>query len=292
MKLIRAADITQDMVTTSAVETASLWSSGTTYNASDTVYKGIRLYESVAGSNLNHDPESTTGYWLDIGPINPMAMFDNVISTTTTDTDVLEVTIDFTGRVDSIYLGNVSAATVNIVIMDGVTEVYNETVTMSSTSAIEDWYGYFFEDIVREEEVLFLDLPNVLDPSITLTFTDTGATVYCGHLVAGTILEVGGTVYGASYGITDYSRKEQDQFGNWSITPRGFSKRGSFRVFIENDNITNVFQTLSQYRATPVMVIGSSIYSPTFIFGLLKDWSIEISYPSHSIATIEMEGLT
>jgi hypothetical protein len=38
--------------------------------------------------------------------------------------------------------------------------------------------------------------------------------------------------------------------------------------------------------------IGADTFGATFIYGFYKDWGIEITYVSHSIATIEIEGLS
>ena len=291
MKIVRPFAVTSGVLTTSATNPVAAWNSGTTYSAAQQASKGERIWSSVAGGNLNKDPESTTGFWVDIGPINTMAMFDDSIGTQTEDTDTLAVTVAVTGRIDTLALLNMDAAAVNVTVMDGATEEYNEDFSLTDTSAITDWYAYFFEEITRKTDLLVTDLPNVLDPDLTVTITGTG-TVLCGHFVAGVSRELGGTEYGASVGITDYSRKTQDEFGNWSITERGFSKRGSFKVFVENTAIDFTHRLLSQYRAVPVMVIGADEYAASYIFGLLKDWSIDIAYVSHSIMNIEMEGLT
>lgn len=46
------------------INNMQVWSSATTYAANDIVVgSNGSVYQSIAGSNINHDPTSTTGYW-------------------------------------------------------------------------------------------------------------------------------------------------------------------------------------------------------------------------------------
>jgi hypothetical protein len=267
------------------------YNAGTNYSAGAIVTDTTNhlLYESLLGSNTGN-ALTNASWWLEISPSNKWAMFDAKVSTQTTWASPLEFTIDATGRVDTVALLNIDAASANITVMDGVTEAYNETYSLTSTDGITSWFAYFFEPIERVSDLVVTDIPNVLDPSITVTMTDSDDVVI-GHFVCGLSRELGGAQYGASVGIADYSRKVQDDFGNWSIVERGFSKRGRFDVWMEREQVDPIHRLLSQYRATPVLLVGAEDYTSTYIFGLLKDWNITISYPSHSVMQIEMEGL-
>ena len=46
------------------INNMQIWASATTYSANDIVVgSNGYVYQSIAGSNINHDPTSTTGYW-------------------------------------------------------------------------------------------------------------------------------------------------------------------------------------------------------------------------------------
>jgi hypothetical protein len=47
-------------------------------------------------------------------------------------------------------------------------------------------------------------------------------------MVLGQLRDLGSTPLGAKGGITDYSKKSTDDFGNLSLVERGFAKRWSF----------------------------------------------------------------
>jgi hypothetical protein len=61
---------------------------------------------------------------------------------------------------------------------------------------------------------------------------------------------------------------------------------------VPNGDMAAVFRVLSEIRATPVAWIGSEDFSPTLIFGWARDWSEEIRYPTQSLLSLEIEGLT
>jgi hypothetical protein len=247
------------------------------------------LYESLQAANTGN-ALTDASWWLEIAPSNAWAMFDNKVSTQTEWAADMAFTVEPTSRVDTVALLNIDAASVNITVMDGVTEVYNQDYNLNSTDGIDSWFAYFFEPIERKSDLVVTDIPNVLAPEITVTMSDSD-TVLIGHFVTGLSRELGGAQYGASVGIADYSRKTQDDFGNWQIVERGFSKRGRFDVMVDKVNVDFTHKLLTQYRAEPVLIVGAEDYTSTYIFGLLKDWSITISYPLNSLMTIEMEGL-
>ncbi len=272
--------------------TAYLAYNGATNYSADAIVTDTtnhKLYQSQQGSNTGH-ALTDAAWWLELGPSNRWAMFDQKTSTQTTQPLSAEIVLAATGRINTLGLLNLDAASVNVTVMDDATEAYNEDYSLVTTDGITDWFAWFFEPIIRKTDLVVSDIPNVLDPAITITLTDTDS-VSIGHCIAGLSRDLGGTVYGAQIGITDYSRKTQDDFGNWYIVERGYNKRGRFGVFMENQNIDFVFNLLSTYRATPILLIGSDAYTSTYLFGLLKDWNIEIQYTSHSAMTIEVDGL-
>ena len=52
-------------------------------------------------------------------------------------------------------------------------------------------------------------------------------------------------------GITDYSKKDVDDFGNYTIVERAFAARANFKMSLPNTEVTGVYKTLAAYRATP-----------------------------------------
>src|SRR5687768_6334460 len=111
-------------------------------------------------------------------------------------------------------------------------------------------------------------------------------------MVVGPIIDFGSTQYGVEVGIRDFSRKEQDDYGNYTIVERAYSKRATYPLLLAADKVDSFQQVLAGLRATPVVFIGSDQYSSTAVYGFYIDFSIEIAYLYYSVCSIEVEGLT
>lgn len=289
MLIVRPIAIGDGDLVSDAADATAAWNSGTTYSLAQTVQVGRRRYESLQGSNTNHSPASSPTWWLDIGPVNKWAMFDDKTATQTTWSLSGEVEISGSGVIDTIGLLNVDAAMINITMLDGVDEVFNEDFPMVSDEGIDDYYEYFFEPITRETELVVEDLPNILDPTVVITATDTDA-VAIGHCVLGLSRDLGDTQTGAEFGITSYSQIEEDAFGELTIVPRGYRDTGRFTVWVPQARVKAVKNLLTQYRDTAVLVIGAEDYSATYYFGLLKTWRVVIEHHRYSILSVEILG--
>lgn len=300
MRLIRPMTVNDAALSSSnVVETDyTAWASGTTY-AQGTRVRVVstnvhKVFESVQGSNTNHNPLTDDGtWWLLVGATDRWRMFDGSVNSQTSNADSIDVQILGAGRIDAVALLNISAATARIKVTDPVDGVvYDTTFSLNSSSGITDWYSYFFEPIARAADLVVTDLPHYSDPTVEIVLTDTGATVLCGECVLGQQRTFGETQYGASVGIQDYSIKQADDFGNFTIVERSFSKRANFTVNIDAGLVDQLQTLLAAYRATPIVYVGSDLYGATAVYGFYKDFQIEITYPEVSVVTIEIEGLT
>lgn len=275
-----------------AIGTAYLaYNAGTSYSTGAVVTDTTNhlLYESLTNGNLGNALTSTA-YWLELGPSNKWAAFDS--KSGTQSSRPLEVMFEVTPTtlVNSIGLLNLSGYSVTITSYDGATELYNETFSLVSSDGVTDWYGYFFEEITYKTDLFVDGLPNVLGAVLTVTVA-ASATASIGAAIFGTSRELGGTLYGASVGIRDYSRATEDDFGNWYFVQRGYAKKGQFTVWVDAAETDAVFNILSSYRATPVLVVGADDYTSSYLFGIFKDWRVALAYPSHSILDLEFQGI-
>jgi hypothetical protein len=274
--------------------TYALYSAGTSYADGDIVISATthRTYESLAGSNLGNALTDATK-WTDIGPTNRWSMFDGSVTSQTSNPESIEVTIQTTGRIDSVALLNVDAVAVTVTMTDSVEgEVYDETFSLVSPSGIIDWYAYFFEPIERLADLYIGDLPPYAGAAIEVSLDGAGSTAKCGGLVLGLSKQIGETVYGSGVGIIDYSRKTVDAFGNYSVVERAFSKRANFTVNVPIGLTDQVQVLLSRYRAEPIVYVGADRFGSTLIYAFFKDFNVEIENPSFSVCTLQLEGLT
>lgn len=301
MKMIRPMPVNDAALTSSNVPETDY----AAYNPATTYTLGARviyiaankhwIIESLQNANTGHPPTGLAAdtWWLKVGATNRWRMFDAVVSGQTSNADSIDVTINCTGRVNGIALMNIAGATVRIIVTDTIDGVvYDKTTSLVSTMGITDWYVYFYEPIVRVSDFVALDLPAYYAPTVRVILSAPGGTALLGELVLGMQFSLGLTDNGASLGIDDYSVKQQDVWGNFSILERAYSKRATFAVEVENVRIDALHLLLASYRATPVVWVGIEGYSSTFIYGFYKGFRIDIPGPVVSACSLDLAGLT
>lgn len=252
-----------------------------------------RIYEALRAVT-GVQPHASVADWLEIGATNRWAMFDGSVTSQTQQANSMTFSIQTVGRVDSMAFMNINATTITITgtdAIDGI--VYGPTVyDMSSSAPVSDWYSYFFEPISLKSDFVDIDFPPYANLLLTITISNPGGTAAVGAVVAGMSKDLGLTQYGAQVGIIDYSNKTKDAFGNWVILERGFSKRGRFTMWIDAVNVDSIHAALAAYRAQPCVYYATTEYTSTVIYGFYKDFNIDISYPTMSICSLDVEGLT
>lgn len=281
-------------VTSNLSDLFAAWSSATTYATGNRVTYNARTYESLINSNLNIVPGSDPTKWLDIGPSNKTAAFDVSNSTLSERNSPIEITITPSMLVNSIALINITnGGTATVEVRDSLSAVvYTKTIVLDG-SLVGDWYDYFFAPFDALQDAIFTDLPPYVNCTIKVTIVGSNP-VKIGTIIVGNVNEIGSTQYGVSFGIRDYSLKQEDDFGNTIFVVRNFARRVEPTVFIENGQLRKIDKLLTDIRAKPTVFIPTEIdgYEPLITFGYLKDWNIEIPYPNHSLLRLEIQGLT
>lgn len=297
MKVLIPKDFNEAMlVSSNAVEIHPAYNPATTYAKDDKVDYGIHIYQSLVNTNVGNQPDISPLSWVLIGPDNKHSMFDAQVSTQTTSTSPLTVVIN-TGAIDSLYVGNVSAATVKLTVRSGLGgAIVFEQLKSLTGSLVADWFEYFFSDVLTNQtQALFTGIPSVSNAHCTLEFTSTG-TIAVGQIAFGRIQSLGATSMGVQSGIRDYSRKETDEFGTTTFVVRGFSKWLNVQLIVTRGQFNLVQRNLYALRAKPVVWIGSD-ETPEYdealvLYGYFKDFVHSIDYYSHSLCDLEIEGLT
>jgi len=303
MQLIRPTEIPPNTLTANeAVLTASNvasddapeYASGTSYSQGDQVIvlgTTQRLYEALQSTTGDFPPNSPA-FWVDLGAINRWKMFDGGSNTQTVNPDTIEVTLEPGTITNSFTLLNIQAAEAQVTVTDPIEgEVFNKTYSLVDKGTIISWYAYFFEPILFSETLTDLSLPSYGDPTINITLTNSGDIARCGLAVIGRETDLGTTVFGTSVGLRDFSRKEVDDFGNFSVVERRFFRLVDYDVRVETSRVEFVQSILNSRRALPTVYIGDEDSPETVVYGYYRDFDIVISNPALSNATIEVEGL-
>lgn len=296
----RSADVItgSGLIYSSAVNANANYAAGTTYALGNRVTYLGKIYESLQNANIGHTPDTSPTWWLLLGPDNKHAALDNSVSTVSSATGELTLVVK-PGAINSCGLVDMTGSLFEFAmsdLADGV--IFSQTIGLSGVE-VNNWYDYFFLSPLvemRRTQYIFQDLPSqYTDPIVTLRIKNGTEAAKLALASFGFLSEIGEVEYGASAGIVDFSVKSTDDYGNTSLVQRNFSKRLSARCFVPNKDINRVQRTLYSIRATPVVWIG--VDDPTYeevmiVWGFYKDFTTEISYPTYSLISIEIEGLS
>lgn len=306
MKFIRPTKITDAMLTSSTVAEAdyTAWDAATSYSVGDRVTRAVsgvhKNFENMTAGIDATLPELAPTRWLDLGATNRWAMFDGVVGTVSTDTPSITVVLA-PGRINSLALLQIDAATVTVDLTVDSVSVYSASMNLSDGTVVGDWYQYFYEPVYEQDAVVIvdlvdaslIDLPAYSAGILTVTISRPAGSVSLGALIVGMYANLGETKYQPKISIVDYSRKDVDVFGNYTVVKRAYSKRMNAQVEVLKAYIDIVSRLLAQYRSTPLVWIGAgNIYTSMIIYGFYRDWEISIDNNYAGDLSLQVEGLT
>lgn len=284
------------LISSNVVETYPAYNAGTTYAKDARVDYGTYIYQSLVNSNTGNTPDVVgSTFWINVGPDNTHAMFDAEITTQSSIVGTMNVVLK-PGSIDSLYVGNMQAVSVTLTCREGFggTVFYNQTIDLTGTVPL-DWFAYFFDDPdFTRTQVVFQNIPGISNTYAYLTVNNGSGTTKVGQVLFGHTKDLGNTQYGATAGIIDYSKKTTDEFGVVTFVKRGYAKKLSAQVMLENVKLNRVQRTLYDLTATPAVWIATqdpNLDEAMVVYGFYKDFTTNISYPQNSLCSIEVEGL-
>jgi hypothetical protein len=262
---------------------------GEIYTYNDHNYRAI--LENQDRPDVGAQLETPT--WVDLGAINSLRLFDGKIGTVTaSDSDlVMELSVD--SLADGIAFFGLRARTLRVtLIADGSTVYDTGEVSLVDSSGVDGWYSHFFSERGLLSDYVISSLPPYKGAIVRVELTSAGSSTEIGELVLGRVKAIGDTVYGLRAGITDWSRKDRDEFGNYSITERDYSKRAEYPVSVRTNRLAAIQKMLAEQRSTPAVYIGSDDRPETILYGFFSSFDIVLEGPVYSECIIEGEGLT
>lgn len=301
MKIIQP-EITNDatLFATNVAETDfAVWNPLTTYSINTMlIYVDTNKHwviRSLVNSNLGNVPTglNTDLNWVKVSETNRWKMFDLKTTSQTFNNDSINVTLNGLGFVDSVSALNIDGATIQIIGKDQFgTTFYNVTSSLIAVDGIYDPYTYFFSPLIYLTDFVATDVPIYSLASYQVIIAKTGGVAKCGTLLIGKVIDIGGTEYGMTIGITDYSVKAANEFGDFIITERAYSKNVQLTANVEKASVNAVINALNRLRATPIVYLGAEDYTSSFAYGFYKDYGVVVSYPTYSKLQIEIESLS
>lgn len=305
MQVLVPTPITDSLLASSTIaepaagETA--WVSGGTYALGD---RRIRtqthsVYEAlIAHSGRTATPETDPVYWLDLGPTQRWALFDTTVSTQSAVVTPLTVVLR-PGNFNALALYGLDGGTLTVTVKDmpGGAVVHSHTEDLAATPL--DWYDWAFGRIRPLSKVVLSGLTPYPEAELTVSVTaGTGVTVKAGMLIVGDCRSLlgegdwGGTEYGATAELVDFSYIKTDDFGNTAIKKRRNATDMRAKIILPRDQADPALDTLQEVLAVPCAWVATDAagYTGLNVFGL---GSGSMSYDSHAhaVLSIYVKGL-
>ena len=271
------------------------WNAATNYTLATRVIRTSthRIYENlIAGVNAS-TPESAPTRWLDVGPTNARAMFDDAVGTVTqAGAPTMSWAMSPAAVIDTLALLDVSASTARaVMVIPGPVTVFDRTISLENSATVTDEWEWCFGQIVRRSTAVFNDLPPYADGVLTVTLTDI-SNVSCGTCRIGSTFFIGVDDFGARAGIVDSSVVSTDAFAVTTVVERPFRKRTVSTITVDNIAFDEVLRRLSLARAKPRLYIGANgLYDAFLVFGIFKSLEVELEHVHESVCSLEILGM-
>lgn len=284
-----------------------------------------RIYQAIAditGNASNTAPELDTGnaQWVDIGPTNRWAMFDQRVSSRTIGISAgLSVSIK-PGRCNGVALMdliNVPEFTLEVTwpITNGIakdeTSDYAYGITLRTITAstqvtliyagnlrqrnVSNWTEYFLEPYKIKQDV-FIGFSSQQQATITLTVpapVSGDGIPEIGAFMFGNFVECGVVGRDADAGAESYTKVITDEWGISTITRRNYVKRVTYPVLVYNYALNRFFSTMAELQSNPAVFVGSDDfrYSPFTVYGIVESFNTGGDNGTASICNVNVKGI-
>ena len=247
-------------------------------------------YESLKAANTGHAPSISPEWWLPLGVENRLRMINGSVASQTTNPEQIVVHLTPGRVITTLAILNANAQSVRIV-MDDPDEgpVYDETVSLVLPAG--SWSRWYRMPILRDTRMLVMDLPAYSQATLTVTITNAGGIAACGELVVGRAIVLGSTAMGASASMDDYSVKVRDKWGGWTIKEGGFSDTARFQVFVDDEMVDRIRDTLTPYRARACLYIGAPDFRSLWTWGFFESFDEIFSDYGVSDCNLSTQGI-
>lgn len=294
MRIVRPRDVDSGVVSaTNVINEYDDWSAGDApYAEGDRVVFGEYAWEAL--SNTSEQPDEGAQLdppeWVRLGHSNEWRMFRDGTDSRSSQVEKIEVTLEFPQTVNVIAVLGATGASARVVATIDSETVYDETRTLTDIG-VDDWWPYFFSDYEVMSKAIFSDTGGLAGAAITVTVAATSATsdAECGRLIAGLAADVGVTLEGVQSRLEQFARKQRDEFGNLTLTPRRTIRIVDYDFVVEPSLVDQVERRFQQISAVPVLFIGHDELPETVVFGVFEEFSTIIN--GHTItecsATVE-----
>jgi hypothetical protein len=277
---------------------ADEWDAGEDYDPDDlvmvlgNVHRVFRALASSTSGDPKYPPDNPT-YWVDLGATNRWRAFDMDVGSDlqSSNTDLVEYTLSLDETITHIALFNLIGTSAKVTMFYGEEIVYEEEVELIAPPSESEWWNYWFDRRAQIKDVVFSGFPPASPTSVLVQVFGEGNTAV-GKLVAGYAFYAGFAEYGTTgIGITSFSTKERDAFGNYFIQSRRFVGNMNVKTVVDVGNEVFLKDALAELRDIPSAYIVETDSYPILILGFFKDFQILFSTPASSYCSTDIEGI-
>ena len=210
----------------------------------------------------------------------------------TQDIPGIIVEVEIGARSNSIALVNVAGTKIQIIMTDSADgEVFNKEFDLLSFDGIGTIYTWLFNELEFDINLVVFDLPSYSTAKIKVIIT-AGTTAKCGAMVVGNEFVVGTTIYGAQYGIRNYSQKNTDlDTGAITIQKATFKSVGDVAVVVDPNRFSSVLNKLTSLRDVATVWAAEEDISGTIQYGFYNSFNEIYSNSAEVVCQLSIEGL-
>lgn len=265
-----------------------------------TVYvSNHKIYESLQDANTGNDPATSPTWWIEVGPTNQWAPFDQTVSTSTRFDSTVGVywKFDRTERIDAVaFIGLKNARWCWVKLTSSAGEIlYAQTHYVVPLPTGSTWYSWLFGARKDVAQTIFDDLPLLAPDGFLEVSVEaiSGAVAEVGQIIFGELSKIGnGAEYGARIGTIDYSIKTTNTFGETTVKVRKKARKASVTTAVEAGEVDRTEALLESLLSKPAVWLLSDQYDKLAIYGFVKSYDTAITYATQSVRQLEIEGLT
>lgn len=271
------------------------WDNGEPYviGSNVTIPSTHQNYRALTNNTDKFPPDNPLD-WLYTGPSNAWRML-----TMTTGADVqtenlelIQVTLNPGDVVDAVILLNCEGVSAQVVEKIGETVIYDETRSLLSLPSNPSPWAWHFGERQAVKNVIIMPLPPRRGTTITIRVSSyEGQMAKIGKAIVGRSHRLGFSIYGASAGITSYSTKSTDTFGNTKIVPRRFVGKMDLTVVLDRNIEDFTHRKLSELKDVPAVYIGHDNYDCLLILGFYNDFRVLFGDAASSYLSLSVTGI-
>ena len=255
------------------------------------------LYESQTASNVGNALTDATK-WVHIGSpkvstggpynsTNRWKMFDQSYGSQTECAEEIVLVLTPGTLVNTAAFLNASGASIRV---QQSISGYDQTVQLY-THEVADWYEWYYEDVIEEDEAIFTDIPAYASAALTITISAPGGTAKCGVCVVGKEKLLGQTQWGMSKEIIDYSRVTINRFGDTELDRGNYTERLNLDVYLTPGSESEVFRQMKNFRSEPLVAVGSTQFTLSIMYCYIYSWRVPCELTG-GLMPVELRGLT